>query len=55
MKIYHFCSAKDAKKIRKQGIKLGGVCVFRPVKSKKGSVDIYTGFQWLTLDPEKKN
>ena len=53
MKIYHFCSARDAQKIRRQGIRLG--CVYRPRPFDGESVEIYRGFQWLTLDPERKN
>jgi len=53
MRIYHFCSARDVKAIRRQGIRLGGVYISKPGDAK--SVEIYKGYQWLTLDPEKKN
>ena len=53
MRIYHFCSARDVKAIRRQGIRLGGVYISKPGDAK--SVEIYQGYQWLTLDPEKKN
>ena len=53
MKIYHFCSARDAKSIRRQGIRIG--CVYLPRPGDAKSVEIFTGYQWLTLDPEKSN
>ena len=53
MRIYHFCSARDVKAIRRQGIRLGGVYISKTGDAK--SVEIYQGYQWLTLDPEKKN
>ena len=53
MRIYHFCSARHVKSIMRQGIRIGGVYVPKPGDAK--SVEIYCGYQWLTLDPEKKN
>ena len=53
MTIYHFCSAKAVKAIRRQGIRIGAVYVPKPGDAK--SVELYHGYQWLTLDPERKN
>ena len=53
MTIYHFCSEKAVTAIRRQGIRIGAVYVPKPGDAK--SVELYLGYQWLTLAPERKN
>lgn len=47
MTIYHFCASRHVKKILREGLTVGMVCV--PVHT--GYI-AYTGYTWLTLDPE---
>jgi hypothetical protein len=53
MRVYHFCAEKHIKKILREGISKGGVYLPRYGDTK--SVELFYGYQWVTLDPEKKN
>ena len=53
MRVYHFCAAKSMRAILRQGVKVGGVYVPHPGDAK--SIDMYRGYQWVTLDPERAN
>lgn len=50
MRLYHFCADRHVNRIRHEGLRLGGVSVVRGRK-----IRIYEGYNWLTLDGEKKN
>ncbi len=53
MLIYHFCAERHVKKIRREGIRIG--CVYVPKDGDAKSIEIYDGYQWLTLDPVREN
>lgn len=47
MTIYHFCADRHVRKIKSEGLRLGGVSVIR-----NGHLRIYSGYNWLTLDSD---